>query len=571
MSSSRLAFAEGPRNERLFHLLRRVREGDILIPRFQRPFVWTDEKRILLLDSIRRRMPIGALIVWRTMTQELQCFEQIAGVKINADAARRQGEIKTYVLDGHQRLTTLYAALADGLATEEGNPPVDLAGLPDEEQPGDERPVQLLYDLEKETFLISPTNGEPPAAAVPLSILFDRYRLREFEHKQLFGLRGGRRLIVRLGDLVDAFKDYELPILTLATEDESLATDAFIRINSAGAPLDQVGMVSAAVWNDDVDLKAEIDAVLSRLADDGWQDLEPKWVLSALKARLNLDLYTNEINVIRANLKNHPTAFDDTSENLQRASRLLASAGIHGPRTLPYIYQLILLADALGQVPADPTPALQERLRHWFWSTTYTETFASINSTRLRAEQAHIRAIAGGQTPPRRVDAPVIPIKRFDFRSARGRAMIVTMAEISPCGPDGRRMDALRLLAEHGNNVVPTLFNSTSISSQQDNVLETILHASTGSGITASQFRAPENRIICPPAQANELRRMLTTGLEQCPPGIRLSHEIDDDAVEAWLRGGPSAMLRARRARLLAVERSLVERLGLRYAPDPAE
>lgn len=564
MGTKRLAFAEGPRNERLFHLLRRVREGDVLIPRFQRPFVWTDAQRMLLLDSIRRRLPIGALIVWRTMTQELQCFEQIAGVAIKADPASRRGEVKTYVLDGHQRLTTLYAALADGLATEEGSPAVELTQVPDEDQPGDDHPTQLLYDLESEIFVRSPAAGKPPSTTVPLSILFDRYRLREFEHDHLLGRGDGKRLINRLGELVDAFKDYELPMITLATEDKNLATEAFTRVNSAGTALDQVGMVTAAVWNDDVDLEARIDAVLTPLAGVGWQDLEAKMVLAAVKARLGLDIYASDVDKIRERIKSEPTVFDDTANDLQRAAELLASVGIHGSNTLPYGYQVVLLADALGLASDPREPHLLERLRRWFWSTTYSETFAGMSSTRLRIEQEHVRAIVTAGAEPMHSDAPVVPILRFDFRSARSRAMAIGMAnDLKPRGPDGQELDATRLLAQYGNDATALLY----LGKQADSLPTLFASASPA---TAVQRRAPENRIICPPTQANELRRMLTAGLDDCPREIRLSHGIDDDAVEAWHRGGASAMLRTRRARLLALEQARVERVGLSYAPDPA-
>lgn len=566
MVAKRLAFAEGPRNERLFHLLRRVREGDILIPRFQRPFQWTDDQRMLLLDSIRRRMPIGAIIVWRTMTQELQCFERIAGVAIKADPGLRRGEIKTYILDGHQRLTTLYAALADGLATEEGSPPVDPAQLTDDEQPGDDQPIQLLYDLETEVFVRSPASGDPPTTAVPLSILFDRYRLREFENDQLFRHEDAKRLINRLGELVDAFKDYELPMITLATEDKNLATDAFARVNSAGTPLDHVGMVSAAVWNDDIDLKAKIESVLTRLADDGWQDLEAKMVLNAVKARLGLEIYSNDVDRIREAIKREPVVFEDTAANLRRAAGLLASVGVHGPNTLPYGYQVVLLADALGLASEPLEYHLLERLKHWFWSSTYSEVFAGMSSTRLRLEQEHVRAIATGRAELVRSDVPVVPITRFDFRSARSRAMAIAMAaDLSPRGPDGETLNAPLLLAQHGNDATAFLFFG------KDESEFPLLPGLTGeTPATPAQRRAPENRIICRPNEANELRRLLTSNLDECPPEIRSSHGIDDGVVAAWHRGGASGMLLARRARLLALERVRVECVGLVYAPDPA-
>lgn len=557
MSSKRTTFAEPPRNERLFHLLRRVREGDILIPRFQRPFVWTDEMRLLLMDSIRRQMPIGSLVVWRTLDNELQCFDQIAGVSIAADPALLRGRVKTYVLDGHQRLTTLYGALADGLVADEEGSVNEIEETMVAIQPGDERPTRLVYDLQSEEFKRVPTRGTLGPTVVPLSILFNRFRLREFEHQHLYRHPDAPRLINRLGEVLDAFKDYEVPIITLATEDQKLATDAFTRLNTSGMALDRVGLASAAVWTDGVDLKAEIDTILDRLSDIGWKELEPKMVLASVKIALGLDSYSDDLTGIRDRLRDDSIGvFEQTAENLLRAGQLLRVAGIHGPGVLPYSYQMVLLADALGWAPHPPPSEVVERLKRWLWSTTYAETFAGINSTQLRQALEHLReVVAHSETPVLGEDQPtIVPITRFDFRSARSRAMAILMAaELQPRKADGSKLDALQLLAERGNEMVSFLF--------------------TGSGGSpdSEQRRSPENRILCLPTEANKIRQMLTMDLETCDPDIRRSHGIHDEVVAAWRHGGPAQMLRARRVRLVALERAKVESLGLSYASEPVD
>lgn len=205
---SRIAHAEPPRNERLHTLLGRVRHGDILVPRFQRPFIWSDEQRLLLLDSIYRRLPIGSFIVWRTRGNVLTCFDDIAGVPVSKVTARDRGEVMTYLLDGHQRLTSLYAALADGIVAEEEGSESDpqLVRSPDE-LPGDDRPRRIYFDLEARAFKLAPARGVTPPTWVPLSILFNRFALRAFEVSNLFDLANNRILINRLGELVDRLKD----------------------------------------------------------------------------------------------------------------------------------------------------------------------------------------------------------------------------------------------------------------------------------------------------------------------------------------------------------------------------
>jgi len=94
---------------RLETILAEVKSGDLVIPEFQRPFVWDDDRRLNLMDSIVRGMPIGSLLVWRTNNRELRTYERIGGVRL---AGPLEGNQKVnYLIDGHQRISTLFGAL----------------------------------------------------------------------------------------------------------------------------------------------------------------------------------------------------------------------------------------------------------------------------------------------------------------------------------------------------------------------------------------------------------------------------------------------------------------------------
>lgn len=44
-------------------LASRVLTGDIVLPKFQRAFVWAPQQVLYLLDSVRRNYPIGSLLI----------------------------------------------------------------------------------------------------------------------------------------------------------------------------------------------------------------------------------------------------------------------------------------------------------------------------------------------------------------------------------------------------------------------------------------------------------------------------------------------------------------------------
>lgn len=83
-------------------IIKNFREGTYVLPEFQRPFVWSKAKISELLDSIFNEFPIGAITTWTTS-------ERILGAETmyNSEKPPETGLI-TYILDGQQRLKTLY-------------------------------------------------------------------------------------------------------------------------------------------------------------------------------------------------------------------------------------------------------------------------------------------------------------------------------------------------------------------------------------------------------------------------------------------------------------------------------
>jgi hypothetical protein len=119
-----------PTAQRISALIQRINDGDIKIPTFQRRQVWHVRQVIDLLDSINRGYPIGSLLFWNTHSQ-LHAERNIGGFAL---PETREGYPRNYVLDGQQRLTTLYAALT--------RPATSL-----------EDRLSVVYDLEEEKFV----------------------------------------------------------------------------------------------------------------------------------------------------------------------------------------------------------------------------------------------------------------------------------------------------------------------------------------------------------------------------------------------------------------------------------
>lgn len=85
-------------------LLDQVEANAIVLPEFQREFVWKDFQAKELMSSLLAEYPIGGVLVWST--------DSPPEIKNEAIDEEKQA-LFDVLLDGKQRLTTLYMLIND--------------------------------------------------------------------------------------------------------------------------------------------------------------------------------------------------------------------------------------------------------------------------------------------------------------------------------------------------------------------------------------------------------------------------------------------------------------------------
>ena len=97
-----------PKPLKLSAVLQLIDNETLVIPEFQRDFEWNLDRFALLFDSIYRGYTIGNLLLWKVK-------HKLAHKTIGAEKTKTIDQIEnkeyTYILDGQQRLTTLYGVL----------------------------------------------------------------------------------------------------------------------------------------------------------------------------------------------------------------------------------------------------------------------------------------------------------------------------------------------------------------------------------------------------------------------------------------------------------------------------
>ena len=93
----------------------RISDGRYRIPEFQREYVWDTSEVTELFDSIYNSYPIGSLFLWEVPEEMNEFFRDTREFgQPSVEDVRYQ---VSFVLDGQQRLTSLYIAL-EGLEFE---------------------------------------------------------------------------------------------------------------------------------------------------------------------------------------------------------------------------------------------------------------------------------------------------------------------------------------------------------------------------------------------------------------------------------------------------------------------
>ncbi len=107
-------------SEKIKDVVNKIEKGEYILPAIQREFVWKAEQIEKLFDSIMRGYPISSFLYWKVELKTLNEFDFYKFIKIynqfNGGHNQKLEEEKilhsyTAILDGQQRLTSLYIAL----------------------------------------------------------------------------------------------------------------------------------------------------------------------------------------------------------------------------------------------------------------------------------------------------------------------------------------------------------------------------------------------------------------------------------------------------------------------------
>jgi hypothetical protein len=418
-----------PSVDRIDDLARRILVGDILLPKFQRAFVWEKKQILRLLDSVNRGYPIGSVLLWQSR-QELRSENSLADLEIRLP---KPDYPVNYLLDGQQRLSTICGALYW-----HGKDP--------------ESSWNIAYDLRKESFFHLGSLDDPPLHQVRMNKLPDASAF--FGHVANIATEDRDQLRERANRLFNRFKDYKVAAVTLGDMSIQDVAPIFERINSSGTRLTIVDLMRAATWSPEFDLIDTIDLLLDELRTKGFAGIDRKVVLRNLSAAAGGGFSVESIDLLR----NHSaealrSAAQATEEAYRRAvDYLVTQIRVESAEVLPYKNQITVLAEIFRCLPS-PTGEQYEAITHWFWRTAVSGYFGGWDTGSMASDQAAVQEFGAGKT--RTIDialskpaADIWESRTFRLNNAHAKLLAIVLAHHHPIDLlTGQKIDISKALA----------------------------------------------------------------------------------------------------------------------------
>jgi Protein of unknown function DUF262 len=266
----------------LFRLIEDINQS-LFLPHIQRPFVWELDQMRRLFDSLMRNYPIQTLLFWRT-TDAIKARRFMPVVQWDPELSAYYeplksvaGPEKVFVLDGQQRLQTLYALFAGGVEDDGGGSRESFFDVTS----------GLEIDVDGLLFRLAFAKQSPGAGWYRLR------DLREHDHQ-----RNAEEIAERLNDVLDAQPGESVEerkarekrvrknlsqLVGLLREERHFwveeldgvanaypykaILDIFVRVNSGGTKLDAADLMFAAMKQEWSEVEEKVEDVVGILND----------------------------------------------------------------------------------------------------------------------------------------------------------------------------------------------------------------------------------------------------------------------------------------------------------------
>ncbi len=446
--------------ESLQQLLREIHVGHTQLPDFQRGWVWDDEHVRSLIASVSLSFPIGAVMLLETGNSDVRFKPRL----VEGVSLPNPPDPDLLILDGQQRLTSLYRALFSGepvdTKDQRGQPIkrwyyLDIAAALDPNADREDAIIGVPEDRTLRNFRGEPIldyssqSLECAAGVLPLRLVFDLSGLMTW---QMAYVTTGPDPSARIETwtqltkgVLQAFQQYQIPLISLRRQTPKEAVcQVFEKVNTGGVSLTVFELLTATFAADDYNLRddwKEREKALHALpvlrgvrSDDVLQVIS----LLASRERRNTSIaegITGERipgitckrkDILRLTLDDYRRWIAPAVDGFLRAGRLMHTQKIFAARDLPYQSQLTPLAAILAVLGVrSESDGIRSKLMRWYWCGVFGELYGGAIETRFARDLPDVLDWLGHDSPvePKTVtDATFSPQRLLSLRTRNSAA-----------------------------------------------------------------------------------------------------------------------------------------------------
>lgn len=370
-----------PDSKKYTDLISEIQKGQIKIPKFQRDFVWSIDKTAKLLDSILKGYPIGTFILWET-NERLNDIKNIGNLVLPPIP----DDIKVqYVLDGQQRITSLYAAFLGASIQKEGEKKITNYGSIFVDLEGDieNNDEQIIVSEQPETKNISLKD-----------LLNSKYSdLRE---------KYSNEDIDKIQEYKETFTSYDFSTVVLRKEDIDSAIEVFTRINTGGQTLTLFEIMSAKTYDEEqqFDMQDRFQKLLKQLEVSKYETISSTVILNVLGLILSKNKECKRKVVLQLDKQSIIDIWDDVISSLKESIDYFRSVyRIPVSTLLPYDALLVPFSYFFYYQKEKPKGEQIKYLEEFFWRISLSYRYSSSTESKLAQDIKRIDQILNGERP----------------------------------------------------------------------------------------------------------------------------------------------------------------------------
>ena len=366
-----------PQTRTFLGLVVDIEKGQIKIPQFQRDFVWTMQKSAGLIDSIIKGYPIGTFIFWKTK-ERLRAVKNL-GKQVLPEP--ELGQLVDYVLDGQQRLTSLFACLRGIILTREDGREDDFS--------------KIFIDLnaeESDQIVITDIDGKDEKHLISILELLtgDFTLLASYPHKYHEKLRKYKNRI----------ESYQYSIILVKDAPIDIATEIFTRINVGGKPLSLFEIMAAKTFDyeKNFDLSEKFQELIDNLKPLNYETISDATVLQIISIILSKECKRQVI--LQLNKNEFIRIWEQAIDSIERTVEYFRNSyRIPVSQLLPYNALIIPFSYFFFHHKDKPTGDKQRYLEDFFWRCSLSGRYSSAVESKLAQDVKRIDQILAGELP----------------------------------------------------------------------------------------------------------------------------------------------------------------------------